>query len=246
MRRFGVAIRFLTVLPTGPRGPVADADLGGSLLWFPLAGLAIGAILVIVHGLAARVLPPPAVGAMVVLAWVVVTGALHLDGLGDVCDGLYGARAREERLRIMKDPHVGAMAVVGIATCLLMKFALVSSLSTTLINQALLVVPCLGRYAMVLLATTLPSARGGEGTAAPFVKHGRKRSLVGAAVMALAASGAMLGLLGLALFGATLLAGLLMRSVFRRTLGGITGDALGAVGEGTEVLALLAVSLARG
>lgn len=246
MKRLGVAIRFLTVLPAGPRGPIADAELGRSLLWFPLAGLMIGAILVVVHALASRVLPPPAVGAMVVLAWVVVTGALHLDGLGDVCDGLYGARAREERLRIMKDPHVGAMAVVGIATCLLMKFALVSSLSATVINQALLVVPCLGRHAMVLLATTLPSARGGEGTAAPFVKHGRKRSLIGAAVMALAASGAMLGLLGLALFGAAVAGGLLLRSVFRRALGGITGDALGAAGELTEVLGLFVIVLATG
>lgn len=239
-----MATRFLTILPTGPRGPIADTDLGGSLLWFPLVGFVIGAILVIVHGLAARVLPPPAVGAVVVLAWVVVTGALHLDGLGDVCDGLYGARTREERLRIMKDPHIGAMAVVGIATCLLMKLALVNSLSMAAINQALLAAPCVGRYAMVLLGTTLPSARGGEGTAAPFVKHGRKRSLIGATAMTIAASGAMLGVLGLALFGVALLAGLLMRSIFRRALGGITGDALGAAGEVTEVLGLLVVAVA--
>ena len=246
MRRLAVAIRFLSVLPTGPRGPIADADLGGSLLWFPLAGLVIGAILVVVHELASRVLPPPAVGAVVVLGWVVVTGALHLDGLGDMCDGLYGGHTPEDRLRIMKDPHVGAMAAVAITTLLILKFALVSSLPVSRIHQTLLVVPCVGRYAMVLLGSTLPYARAGGGTAAPFVRHSRKRSLIGATATALPACGLILGQRGFVLFGVALLAGLFMRSVFQRTLGGVTGDALGASGEVTEVMGLFVAAWAQG
>ncbi|MBI2495968.1 MAG: adenosylcobinamide-GDP ribazoletransferase [Candidatus Omnitrophica bacterium] len=246
MRRFGVAIRFLTVLPAGPRGPIADADLGGSLVWFPLVGLVIGSILVGVRALTAPVLPLPAVGACVVLAWVLVTGALHLDGLGDVCDGLYGGRTPQERLHIMKDPHVGAMAVVAVTVLLILKFALVSSLPVATANRALFIAPCLGRYVMVLLGLTLPSARGGEGTAAPFVRHGRKRSLVGATAIALPASMVSLGSNGLAVFGAALMGSLLMRSVFQRTLGGITGDALGASGEVTEALGLFVVAWAQG
>src|SRR3989338_4526576 len=110
MSRLRTAIGCLTILPFGPRGDIRDADLGGSLLWFPLVGLLIGAGLVGVNVLSALVLPPLVVAACVLLSWVAITGALHLDGLGDLADGCSGGRTREERLRIMKDPHVGAMA----------------------------------------------------------------------------------------------------------------------------------------
>ena len=243
MRRFGAAIRCLTVLPIGPRGPIAEADLGGSFLWFPLVGLGIGAVLAAVHAVASRVLSPLAAAACVVLAWVVVTGALHLDGLGDVADGLYAGRTREDRLRIMKDPHIGTMAVVAVAMCLILKVAFVSSLLMRDAARALLVVPCVGRYAMVLLGSTLPSARGGTGTAAPFVKHASTGSLLAATALTALASWLALGPFGILLFSTAFLASLLLRSVFRRTLGGISGDGLGAAGEVTEVLGLFVILL---
>ena len=118
MRHLLVAIRFLTVLPVSLQGRVQDEELGGSLLWFPLVGLLIGSLLLLVQQMAAPALPPPAVGALMLLVWVAVTGAIHLDGLADTCDGLYGGRTPAERLRIMKDPHVGAMGVVVAAIVL--------------------------------------------------------------------------------------------------------------------------------
>jgi len=246
MSRLGVAIGCLTILPFGPRGDVQAADLGGSLPWFPPVGLLIGAGLTGVNMLASRVFPPLIVGACVLLVWVVMTGALHLDGVGDVADGLYGGRTREERLRIMKDPHIGAIGVVTVALLLILKFALLSSLSSATLNRALLLTPCLGRYMMVLLSSTLPYARVGEGTAAPFVKYGTTRALIGATAVTVPAAGLILGLRGLLLFGIALLGGLGMRVMFRRTLGGITGDALGASGEAIEVLTLLVVALTTG
>lgn len=221
-------------------------ELGGSLLWFPLVGALIGAGLIGVNALASQMFPPLVVGACVVLAWVAVTGALHLDGIGDVADGLYGGHTPEERLRIMKDPHVGAMAVVAVTLVLLLKFALLSSIPSSRLNQALLLAPCIGRYAMVLLGSTLPYARAGGGTAAAFVRYGTKRSLIGATAVALLASALTLGSRGIALFGVAILGGLMLRAVFRRTLGGVTGDALGATGEVTEVVMLCGVALTRG
>ncbi len=246
MSRLRTAIGCLTILPFGPRGDIQDADLGGSLLWFPLVGLLIGAGLVGVNVLSSLVFPPLVVAACVLLSWVVITGALHLDGLGDLADGLYGGHTREERLRIMKDPHVGAMAVVSIVLLLILKFALLSSLPSAAMNRTLLFAPCMGRYAMVLLGSTLPYARAGTGTAAPFVKYGTKRAWLGATLMAVPASGLAFGSRGLVLFGVALLGSLLMRAIFHRALGGITGDALGAAGEVTEVLMLAAVALTRG
>lgn len=243
MRSLWVAIGCLTILPFGPRGHVDDAELGRSLLWFPLVGLVIGAGLVGVNVVASWVFSPVLVGACVLLAWVVLTGALHLDGLGDVADGLSGGRTREERLRIMKDPHLGAMAVVAIAMALILKYAAVGSLPLARRNQALFLVPCLARYSMVLLGSTLPSARGGRGTAGPFITHRRRGSFFLATTMTLAASSLILGLDGLGLFGVMLAGSLIMRAVFQRALGGITGDALGAAGETIETILLMVAAI---
>ena len=246
MSRLRTAIGCLTIVPFGPRGDIRDADLGGSLLWFPLVGLLIGAGLVGVNVLSSLVLPPLVVAACVLLSWVVITGALHLDGLGDLTDGLYGGRTRDERLRIMKDPHVGAMAVVSIGLVLILKFALLSSIPSAAMNRTLLVTPCLGRYAIVLLGSTLAYARDGAGTAAPFVKYGTKQAWLGATLIALFASGLVFGWRGFGLFGIATLGSLAMHAVFHRALGGITGDALGASGEVTEALMLLVVALMTG
>jgi adenosylcobinamide-GDP ribazoletransferase len=236
----------LTILPVGPKGDVPEHECSGSFVWFPLVGLLIGGVLVAVYTLTAPRLQPLVTGACVLLAWIVLTGAIHLDGFGDVCDGLYGGRTPEERLRIMKDPHLGAMAVVGLSALLLVKFALLSSLPRAAMTRALLLTPCLGRYAMVLLGTTLPYARSGPGTAAAFVRSAHPRALVAATAIILPVSWFALGRLGVWLVVAATITGLVLRSVFRRTLGGVTGDALGAGGELTEVLMLFGVSLAAG
>lgn len=244
MRRLQVALGCLTILPVGPRGEVQETDLGGSFLWFPLVGLLIGLVLVGVHAVASRLFQPLVVGACVLIAWIMLTGAVHLDGFGDVCDGLYAGHTPAERLRIMKDPHLGAVAVVGLSGLLLMKFALLSSLPRLVMTPALLLTPCLGRYAMVFLGTTLPYARPEPGTAAAFVRHADPRSLVWATTLVLLAAWLAFGWVGLGLVGASIVTSLALRSAFRRTLGGITGDALGAAGELTEVLVLFGISLA--
>ena len=233
----------LTILPFGPRGDVQESDLGGSMAWFPLVGLFIGLGLTGVQAVVAPIFPPLVVGAFLILAWVTITGALHLDGVGDVADGLSGGRTPEQRLRIMKDPHVGAMGVVALVTLLIMKFALAGSLPLAVIHRALLCAPCMGRYAMVFLGSTLPYARADGGTAAAFVKYSSKRTLVRATAVALPATILLFGVSGLALFGVALIGCLVLRQIFLRTLGGITGDALGATCETMEV-AMLALVLA--
>ncbi len=246
MKRLGVAFGCLTILPFGPRGHVQPADLGGSLAWFPLVGLLIGAVLTGTNILASPLFPPLVVGACILCVWVIMTGALHLDGVGDVADGLYGGRTREARLRIMKDPHIGAIGVVAVAVLLILKFALVSSLPSATMNRALLLTPCLGRYMMVLLGATLPYARTGEGTAAAFVRYATPRALMGATAVAVPAAGLILGARGFALFAVALVGSLILRRIFLRTLGGITGDALGAAGEVSEVLMLFVAALTTG
>ena len=240
MRGLFIAIRFLTVLPVPLQGRVRDEELGGSLLWFPLVGLLIGSLLCLVHQMAGAMLPPLVVGALMVLVWVGVTGAMHLDGLADTCDGLYGGRTREERLVIMKDPHVGAMGVVAIVGILMTKFALLGSLPHQAANSGVWLAPCVGRWAMVFLGTVMPYARSERGIGAPFVRYGRLPTLLGATAISLLASWLGGGLNGLLLMGVGVATALLLRTIFQVTLSGITGDTLGASGELVEMIVLIA------
>lgn len=246
MRSLLVAIRFLTVLPVSIQGRVQDEELGGSLVWFPLVGLLIGSLVLLVQQMAGPVLPPLVVGALMLLVWVAVTGAIHLDGLADTCDGLYGGRTPAERLRIMKDPHVGAMGVVAIGVMLITKFALLASVPYQTANPGIWLAPCVGRWAMVFLGTTMPYARSEPGLAAPFVRYGRRSMLLGATVMMLFALWLGAGFSGLFIIGAGVAMTLLLRAIFRAALGGIAGDALGASGEIVEAITLVTAECFRG
>ncbi len=234
-----LALGCLTILPVGPRSAPGDEAFGRSWVWFPLIGLLIGSILVGTHHVLTPVVPALVATVLLLGVWVLLTGALHLDGLADVCDGLYGGHSHEERLRIMKDPHLGTMAAVVLSVHLLLKFALLHSLPPSEIVPALLLAPCLGRYAMVIPGTTLPYARTEDGTAARFVRHATVSSLLMATVLALLLSWLIAGRHGLGFFGVGGGVALIARGAFSRTLGGITGDALGAVGEITESVVLL-------
>jgi adenosylcobinamide-GDP ribazoletransferase len=238
MQGLRVALSCLTILPVGVKGARSEKSCGRSLRWFPIVGLLIGVILVGAGTLAAPLVPPATVAAWIIAVWVLVTGGLHLDGFADVCDGLYGGRSPAQRLRIMKDPHIGAVAVVGLFILLLLKWTLVSGLPGAAISRALCLSPCLGRAAMVLLASTLPYAGASTGLAAPFVRGASPKDALIATGIALTASWLLLEWNGVMVGTMVIASALLCRGVFQRALGGVTGDVLGAVGEVTEVLVL--------
>jgi adenosylcobinamide-GDP ribazoletransferase len=240
-----VALRYLTILPV-PRGR-GTGDLGRAAAWFPVVGLLLGAVLVLGSALTARVFPPAVAAALLVGLWAVLTGGLHLDGLGDTCDGLGGAWTPEAALEVMRDSRSGPYGVTGIVLVLGLKAAALASLAGAARWRALLAAPVLGRTAPLLLARLCPPARG-EGAGHDFAAAlGRGELAVGLAV------GAGVGLVVLGPWGAVpVTLGALwtwgFAAYLRRRLGGFTGDCLGALVEVTEaaVLAAVASGAARG
>ena len=125
---FLAALRFLTILPVGGPVKVDTALFIRSSKYYPLAGLVIGGLLWAFQRLALMAFTTELTTGLLIAFWVVMTGALHLDGLGDTLDGCYGGRTPTDRLRIMKDVHLGSMGVVGIVVLLLIKFIVLKEL----------------------------------------------------------------------------------------------------------------------
>lgn len=130
IRPFFIALQFLTRIPVRLAGEPSPRELGLSLLYYPLVGLLLGALLAGGAWLLLRSGIPPLLGAALILSlWVALTGALHLDGLADSIDAWAGGRGdRERTLAIMKDPASGPQGVTGLVLVLLLKFAALHSL----------------------------------------------------------------------------------------------------------------------
>lgn len=230
------AVQFLTIAPPLVRRPFTAAELGRAVGYFPLVGLLIGGFLVGLDRFLALFLPPSVVAALVLGGWVLCTGALHLDGFLDTCDGLFGGRTPEDRLRILHDEHTGAFAVIGGIVLLLVKFEGLAAVSHR--NAALLLAPVLGRWGMAAAVVAFPYARA-EGLGRAMKDHaGWGQALRASALAALVAwfTCGWLGLAAMLLSGAQMF--LVVRFVLTR-LPGLTGDIYGALCELLETLVLL-------
>jgi cobalamin 5'-phosphate synthase/cobalamin synthase len=237
MRRLLAGFAFLTRVPVPARPPFDAADLGKATLVFPLVGAAVGALQAGAVKLLAPHLPSLLVAALAILAGVIATGALHLDGLGDSADGLGGGRTPEDSLRIMRDHAVGAYGVVAIALTLAIKLAAIAALVErgAAISQ-LVLAAALGRFSAVPLARFWPCARRDGGLGAALTSHVGPAELLGATVLAGAAAFWLGGLWAFAaVVGLTLLSGI----ACMRRLGGVTGDTMGATCELAEALTLV-------
>ena len=235
MRTLRIAFGLMTTLPVKLPDDWSPGDSGRAAIWFPLVGLVVGALTWLAWKGAMLIFPPLVAGIITLVAWVALTGGLHLDGLADCCDGLLASVPTERRLEIMKDPHLGAFGVIGLTLVLLLKAATLATL-TPATSFGILLAATLARWC-VLPAGLRPSGRPG-GLGADF-SLGLQRSFiyVGAVLpMALAVVLQVQGSLSLlAGVGVTLLILRLARS----RIGGVTGDVLGTIVEVVETVVLL-------
>ena len=242
MLPFWIALQFLSSLPVRLPGIPEPQELGRSLLFYPLVGLLFGLILWGLNG-ALHGAPLLLHAALLLTVWVLLSGALHLDGLADSADawlGGFGDRVRT--LTIMKDPRSGPIAVVTLILVLLLKFAALLALIEQQQSVYLLIVPLLGRGALLALFLTTPYVRAG-GLGQALADHLPRRA--GQQVLAVSALACVV-LAGWPGVFALVLAGLAfawLRQVMLRRLGGTTGDTAGAMLELLEVTVLVGLVL---
>jgi len=234
------AIQFLTLAPPLVRRPFTLAEMGRAVGYFPLVGALLGGALAILDRGLGIILPVSVTSALVLAAWVIFTGALHLDGFLDACDGLLGGHSPEVRLRILRDERVGAYAVAGGVLLLLVKYTALAAVPAR--TMALLLAPTLGRWGITLAVVAFPYARPeGLGRAMKDYAAWRQGALAtGITLVAAWFIGGWLGLAAVALAGVTTWAG--ARFTLAR-LPGLTGDIYGAICEVVETLVLLCFAL---
>jgi adenosylcobinamide-GDP ribazoletransferase len=235
---FWTAWHFLTVIPLPVKVPFEVERMGMSALFFPVVGLILGAILLVFDTAIASFFPHSIVNLFLLLLLVLITGGIHLDGFADTVDGLAGGATPEERLAIMRDGRIGALAVVGLFFLLTFKFLALNALPFEVRWRGLLAFPFIGRSMMIPAACFSIYPRP-EGLGKSFI--GKVPLLSAAGAMGIFISGITL----LFQWRGLLMAVMLMAASFltvrwmARKTGGITGDHLGALGEGAEVLFLI-------
>lgn len=233
------AIRFLTTFPLPWRGRTIDRGIAGALPYFPIVGGIIGVVLVGLGWVASLFWSPLVQAALIVVAWGILTGGLHLDGLSDTFDAVMSWRPRERKLEIMKDSRIGVMGALALSGILLLKLALLADPGPTW-WRATLAAPIVGRWAMIYAIARFPAARtDGLGSSV----HGQlsPACLIGISVAVALATLGIAGARGVCGF---LLVGIgthMLGRWWTRELGGLTGDTYGAVCEIMEVTTLAAI-----
>lgn len=243
MSAFLIALQFLTRLPVSLPGMPTPAQVGRSLLWYPLVGLLLGVLLWGAHLLLGQT-SIPLQAAIILALWVGLSGGLHLDGLADTADAWVGGFGdRERTLAIMKDPRSGPIAVVVLVLLLLLKYAALLTLLQAGQGACLILLPWLGRSLLPLLLVTTPYVRAG-GLGQALVEQAPRQQLPWVLAVHLLLMLAFGWPALLAVASALLLFAWTRRALLRR-LGGTTGDTAGALVELAEcgMLLVLALSL---
>ncbi|MBB6479069.1 adenosylcobinamide-GDP ribazoletransferase [Spirochaeta isovalerica] len=241
MKKIIYALRFMTVIPIPWKEGEDMAEVARSISFFPLVGLIIGLTNFGIFFLAGLLFSPLLSAVLVTVWWIFITGGLHLDGLADTADGVWGGTTKERRLEIMKDSRIGAFGVLTLISFILLKTATLNELFGFYDDnkyRALIIAPVVGRWVSVFSIFYFDSARE-DGLGVFFKKHIYLKELIVALILTLLIVLPIGGIAGAAALASATVLTLVFSAFLTGKLGGLTGDTYGAMTEGTELLTLL-------
>ncbi len=244
------ALKFLTVIPLFSRREDSPEEMGRAVVFYPVVGLIIGLILAGLNWLFGLFLPSEVANILLIVALVMVSGALHLDGFVDTFDGIAGHKPVEARWQVMRDSRVGAFGIVGVVLLLLVKYISLNSIPGTLVMVSLVLMPVVSRWTMVYAIFAYPYARP-EGLGKALKQAANWPRFTIATSMTLALTIGLAWLAGITYFylvGPAIMLGswviiVVMASYFKGKFSGLTGDTYGAINEIAEVGVLILISL---
>jgi adenosylcobinamide-GDP ribazoletransferase len=246
--RFLQALTFLTILPVQTKtGALAENGLFAYARFFPLAGILIGLLSGAVFWLASLLWTGPVAALLAIIASLIVTGALHEDGLADTADAFGGGWTREQRLSIMKDSRLGTYGVLALGLGLALKVSALALLSPGVGLFGLIAAHAVARFAPVVMLATQDYA-GDPATAkisyAPArlasseLRHALLWTLLAMIpILIMRPFAVVIGVI----FGGALSLALALYS--RKAIGGYCGDVLGAIEQLFEIGFLLGLAI---
>jgi len=236
MRNLISALQFITILPLGK---AESFDPPKMVPYFPLVGILLGLLVALFDAFAAKFWTPPVAALLDVALLAILTGAFHIDGLGDTADGLFSPRSRDQALEIMKDSRIGVMGLVAILFGLALKWGGIAYLEThrTII---LIMIPAYARSGILFGMRYLPYGRP-DGTGKPFFSGKISLKHFWGLIFPLGLS-LILGLRAIGLNIAFVIIIVMILMFYKRRMGCITGDMLGALVEITEAGLFLIMS----
>jgi adenosylcobinamide-GDP ribazoletransferase len=210
-----------------------------ALRWFPVVGFLLGLGLVFIDQMLGQIFAPLVSNLIILSLYVVVTGGLHQDGLADTVDALAGGTTSEQRLEIFRDSHIGALGVTGLVLSLGLRYASLLALPLGMRELSLFCMPAVGRWSMVMGVWKSVYPRV-EGLAASFIRNSSSLDVVIATLVVGVGLGVAFGPIPVVV---VLGVGFLFVRGYvwwmTKKVGGITGDILGSINEGMEIVFVL-------
>jgi adenosylcobinamide-GDP ribazoletransferase len=233
MNSLWIAFSTLTLLPTPSSKPTAE-DLKNSVLFYPLVGGLFGGVFILLHRLS---LATDLKALLILLVWIILSGAFHLDGLGDCLDGFFGGKDLQDRQRIMKTADLGTYGITGIALTLIFKTVLlIHLLGQVNIQYWLLAIPIAARWAVCLSCFISKPPTNNQGLGSFVMGSPLPVFIAGSALAVIGCFALQKYAIGLFLIAAVL--SIVISRFSQNRIGGLTGDGLGATVELTEVALL--------
>lgn len=239
---FLLMLQFFTRIPLNINLPCEMEDFRRGAAYFSLIGFVIGAIQLLIYFLFARVLNYNIISVLIVFSAVLITGGLHLDGLGDTCDGFFALKGSDKVIEIMKDSRIGTFACAAIVFDILIKVSAYNNLLNNGKFLSILVIPTIGRLSIALLSD-IGNAAKPKGSGNLFIKNiGFIQILINLLICVIICSLIIGGIKTFTVILVSILITFLFNKFCIHKMGGITGDSFGANNELVEIAALIILS----
>ncbi|MSQ14499.1 MAG: adenosylcobinamide-GDP ribazoletransferase [Dehalococcoidia bacterium] len=232
------AWRFLTSIPIPLASRATPPELGPSLKYFSLVGLVLGLLWAISDWTFRQVFPMPVATALLLAVQAITTGALHLDGLADTCDGVFLSGGPARRLEVMRDSRIGVFGAVGLVTVLLIKYSAFVSLSAEPRFVVIIGIGAISRWAIGVAVQSYPYARE-HGLGTSFKMGAGPIDVIISSTVAISAAFLLFGPWGILVAAWAGLWLWISASFILSRLPGLTGDTYGAISEVVEIAVLL-------
>ena len=241
MKSFILNLQFLTRIPIGDNIQYDQEEISKGTFWFPLIGLIVGLLCFGVYYIASQLFFGFFPVLCCIVANVVITGALHIDGLADTCDGIFSTRSKDRMLEIMKDSRIGTNGVIAIAFDLLFRITLISQMSIKQAALSIILAPVISRTMLVGLIYFSKYARANGGMGSIFMNKKYKINTYIGVGIGLAISIIAMGKYGLYVFMICIIMNIFYKTYIDGKIGGMTGDTLGAANELTEIVFFIVI-----